>query len=763
MIRWSCLALYYSVFFVLATIPFCLYAHTTEIHSQDTLRNGNISGTIVDKVHQQPLQGVSVQLLPLTKGTYSSAKGEFRFSRIPVGTYTLVVSMIGYKCHHIPDIIIRSGRTTDLRIELEETPLTADEVIITSSYFSEEDISSVTMSFEELRRAPGAAGDINRALVMLPSAVQLDDNGNDLIVRGGAPFENGYYIDNIFTPNINHFPQMGASGGNISILNMDFVRNVSLISGGFSPQFGNRLSSIVDITLREGNREHYDTQLDLNFTGFGAQIEGPLHKNASFMVSAKRSYLDIISSLLEFNGAPRFGDAQAKISWDIHPNHHISLVNIFGVSEFIRSRQEALDSDNGTYGNELFHMNTLGTNIRSVWNSSLYSNTSFSYAYIDASRQWLETQTDNIAQQFSYQEYFYTARHITVWNPEKELSVETGTELQWYSLSGSSPEMNSTNMSGQFSQSNSGIFINILWRPLSSIMLRSGMRAAYFSHNDRIYPEPRISFHYTPNTLHSLYISYGQIHQSLPSFLLAQARENISLASPQAEHYIVGWQWLVADDIQSTLELYAKEYQDFPLSPNTPMRFPTDDVAGDDDDFDYYGALISEGIAYTRGIELTVQKKLSDHIYGTIGATYFRSAYRDANKQWRNRLFDNRLVCTMTLGWKPTDEWEMSIRWIYAGGRAVTPILTEESKNAGFTIFDNSRYLEDHLPAYHSLNIRVDKRWNFFNTNLITYISIMNVYNRKNPSGHYWNTSLQRIDYEAQFPLIPLIGIEYEL
>lgn len=93
----------------------------------------------------------------------------------------------------------------------------------------------------------------------------------------------------------------------------------------------------------------------------------------------------------------------------------------------------------------------------------------------------------------------------------------------------------------------------------------------------------------------------------------------------------------------------------------------------------------------------------------------------------------------------------------------MTPILTEESNNTGFTVFDNSRYLEDHLPAYHSLNIRIDKRWNFFNTNLITYISVMNVYNRKNPSGHYWNTTLQRIDYEAQFPLIPLIGIEYEL
>jgi len=751
--------------FLCITIVFCFSnsIHAAQNAEKDTLiPRGTLSGRIVHRINKQPISGASVAVIGTKKGAYTNTRGEFSINSLPVGAYTIRISMIGFISQTIPDIIIRSGRSTISDNELEETALSTDEVVVSSGYFRTQDISTTEMSFEELRRSPGTAGDINRALVMIPSAVQLDDNGNDLIVRGGAPFENGYYLDNMFTPNINHFPQMGASGGNISILNIDFVRNVSLIAGGFAPQFGNRLSSVVDISLRDGNREQYDAQLDFNMTGFGGQLEGPIGKDASFMISAKRSYLDLIAGLLNFNGAPRFGDAQGKLSWNISDNHSISLLNMYGISEFRRTREGALDTDEGSYGWEQFHTNTLGTNWKALWSENVYSNTSFSYALIDASREWRQTSSDEITTAFSYLEKFATLRNLTTWHSSEKLSVDGGTEWQWYNIGGESPQIQQGESLPTFTQTFGSIYGTCNWKPISEILLSAGARIAYFSHNEKIYAEPRISLKLFPTENHTLYITAGRVHQALPAFLLAQSAFNTSLPPPRADHYVIGWQWAAAEDIKITLEGYAKEYADFPLSPNRPLRFPTDDVAGDNDDFEHYGQLFPSGIAYTRGAELMIQKKLSGNFYGTFGATYFRSAYRDFSAMWRNRLFDNRMVCNITVGWKPTDEWEISMRWVYAGGRAVVPILTEQSAAMGYTIFDFARYNEDHLPPYHSLNIRADKRWYFLNTSLITYISVMNVYNRENPSAHYWDNRKQSIGYEAQFPLIPLLGVEFE-
>lgn len=737
--------------------------YAIEPSDKDTVKpRGTLAGTIIHRISKQPISGASVAVLGTKKGAYTNAKGEFTITSLHVGAYTIRVSMVGFVTQTVPDIIIRSGRTTRSDNELEETELSTDEVVVSSGYFRTQDVSTTEMSFEELRRSPGTAGDINRALVMIPSAVQLDDNGNDLIVRGGAPFENGYYLDNMFTPNINHFPQMGASGGNISILNIDFVRNVSLIAGGFAPQFGNRLSSVVDITLRDGNKEQYDAQLDFNMTGFGGQLEGPIGKDASFMVSAKRSYLDLIANWLDFNGAPRFGDAQGKVTWNVDENHSITLLNMFGTSEFIRSREEALDTDEGSYGWERFNTNTLGTNWKALWSDKVYSNTSFSYALIDAAREWRGTSSSDITTAFSYLEKFATLRSVTSWHSSEHVSVDGGTEWQWYNIGGESPQIQQGEQLPTFTQTFGSVYGMVLWKPIKEISFNAGLRMAYFSHNERVYAEPRISFKVLPSDEHTLYINAGRVHQSLPAFLLAQSVFNTTLPPPRADHYILGWQWAVTEDMKITVEGYAKEYADFPLSANMPLRFPTDDVAGDNDDFEYYGQLFPAGVAYTRGVEFMLQKKLSGNFYGTFGATYFRSAYKDYLSTWRNRLFDNRMVFNITVGWKPTDEWEISMRWVYAGGRAVVPILSEQSAAMGYTIYDFSRFNEDHLPPYHSLNIRADKRWYFLNTSLITYISVMNVYNRENPSAHYWDNRKQAIGYDAQFPLIPLLGVEFE-
>ena len=232
--------------------------------------------------------------------------GRFAIEAVPVGSYTLVVSYLGYQTSARADVIVKSKRISRVDVNLSPSALSADEVVVEAGYFSrsaEQPVSIVGFSSEEIRRAPGTAGDVSRVIFGLPSVAKVDDTKNSLIVRGGGPIENAFYVDNIAIPNINHFPDQGSTGGPIGILNVDFIREADFMVGGFSTAYGNRLSSVTDISFRNGNRDEIDGQLDMNIAGFGGAIEGPLpNKSGSYLLSARRSFLDLIVSAIDAGG-----------------------------------------------------------------------------------------------------------------------------------------------------------------------------------------------------------------------------------------------------------------------------------------------------------------------------------------------------------------------------------------------------------------------------------------------------------------------------
>lgn len=749
---------YFSFAFFLVVL-FCTYPAFAQ-----QMPVGTLKGRLVHQTTKAPLAGVTIVVEGAKKGAMSNDKGEFSIATLPVGNYTVRFRLLGFEPFVEPDVIIRSQRTTFMETELIESAITLEQITVSSGYFRSAAIapaSTMEMGAEELRRAPGSAGDVNRALYALPSVVQADDEANDLIVRGGAPFENGYYIDNIFTPNINHFPQQGASGGNIAMLNIDFIKNVTMLAGGFDASYGNRLSAVVDVQMREPNRDAYDAQIDLNMTGFGGSVEGPISSDGAFMFSAKHSYFDLIVDQLKLGIAPTFYDLQGKVTYDLGSHHKLTVLDVFGKSEFVRDREKAKELEEDTFGKEQYTQNTAGANWRALWGDNGYSNTAFSYASIDGSNQWLLTGNGQRTENNSNQEKFTTIRHSTVFQIDRDRSIEFGGEWQQHSLDGfASPDGREHHFA--LSESTAGIFVTAqqtLWERFS---IQLGMRAAYFSQGEKVFAEPRLKLSYMPSDVFSVYAAYGMLHQSLPLFLKAYTYDSTTLSVPEAQHYIVGMKYLFSDDIQLTVEGYAKEYKGFPLAPDRPTRFVVDDVVGDDSEFDYYRALTSGGEAYTRGIELLLQKKLANHFYGILGTSYFRSQYRDLTGTWRNRLFDNRIVFTFSAGWKPNDEWEASLRWVYAGGKAYTPIDVEKARQQGWSVPDVSRIMAEYYPAYHSLNVRVDKRFYFMNTNLILYASVLNAYNRANVRNYYWDATRQQIRQNSMLPVIPILGVEYE-
>lgn len=734
---------------------------------------GIIQGKVIDADTKVPLIGTNVSVIGTIKGAASGMDGSFKIRTVPVGSYVLRFDYIGYTQLKKTDVIVRSERITYVNVELKMAAIKTDEVSVTAGYFSEsaeEPTSVINFSYEEIRRAPGSAGDVSRILMTLPSIAKVNDQSNNLIVRGGNPIENTFYIDNIEIPNINHFPHQGASGGPIGILNVDFIQEVTFYSGGFSSMYGDKLSSIMDITFREGNRSDFDGQLDLNFSGFGGVAEGPLLKGkGSWLLSARRSYLDFVVDAFDVGStvAPIYGDMQGKIVYDINQCHKLMLLGVFADDHNAPDRETGEENYMTHYGNQDLYQGTIGLNWLAVWGKNGYSNTSLAYTSNNYDEDWYETTTGLYKIQNRTDERTFKFRNINHIRFHQNHSVEFGIEAKhlvedydnWYAATTNDigVAVPALKLKNKLSGDKAGGFVNYIVKPFFGLTTTLGLRADYFSYNKSKVVSPRIAFSYQLTHKTSLNGSAGLFYQNLPLLLLAQNKSNKNLKNVKATHYILGINYLVTDNTQLTVEVYQKNYQNFPMDPLQPALFIIDDNY-----FNNFGKLTDNGEALSRGLEIMIQKKLAKNFYGLASGSIFRSRYRGADGVWRDRSFDNRVTFSLEGGYKPNNKWELSMRWIYAGGVPYTPFDIEKSKQIHRAVYDGNRVNQDRYPDYHSMNIRFDRRFNFSRSNIVFYLSVWNTYNRKNIANYFWNDKDQKQDKVYQWGLLPIFGLEYE-
>ena len=302
-------------------------------------------------------------------------------------------------------------------------------------------------------------------------------------------------------------------------------------------------------------------------------------------------------------------------------------------------------------------------------------------------------------------------------------------------------------------------FTSTLW---SRITTTVGIRLDYFSYSEKDHASPRFSLSYQMTDRTSIKASYGIYYQNLPLILLSQNDAHKNLKDPKAVHYVLGFQHLLSENIRLSLEVYHKDYDHFPLDPAQPQLFILDELYYRYGFFFNHEQLVDQGAAFSRGVELVIQKKLAKDIYGTLSASYFKSRYRDYDGIWRDRVFDNRYIVGIEGGYKPNNRWEFSLRWIYAGGPPYTPFDEEASHSLNRGVFDEDNINGARYPTYHSLNIRFDRRFHFSRSNLIFYFSVWNAYNRKNVASYLWNEMENKQDTLYQWSLLPIFGLEFE-
>ena len=307
-----------------------------------------VKGTVIDKSSRQPLEFINVMIVGLNKGGVTNAEGKFSIEQVPPGIYRLQASAIGYKTVTTPEYIL-STRDLHIQIEMEENQTELEGVTITASPFRRDIESPVSLriiGLQEIEKSPGANRDISRIVQSYPG-VAFSPIGyrNDLIVRGGSPSENRFYLDGVEIPNINHFSTQGASGGPVGILNADLIREVNFYTGAFPTDKGNALSSVLDFKLRDGDMERNSVKATLGASEVSLASNGHLGKKTSYLVSVRQSYLQFLFDMLGLPFLPTFTDAQFKLKTRFDAQNELTVLGLGGIDK-MKLNTKADDEDN---------------------------------------------------------------------------------------------------------------------------------------------------------------------------------------------------------------------------------------------------------------------------------------------------------------------------------------------------------------------------------------------------------------------------------
>ena len=767
-----------SAFVAAAVLAAVLLSGGVEAHAQEPARGGSMHGQVLAAVTRQPLTGAAVVVLDRGLAEVTGDDGRFIMRGVPAGLHRVQIVLLGYEPAILHDVVVRPNRVTPVAVELDEAAGVREAVDVTADYFTaaeEEAVGTVSFNFEEIRRSPGSAGDVSRLLQVLPSVGMATDQRNDLIVRGGSPAENLTVVDNIEIPNINHFPTQGASGGVIGLLNTDLIADVSFSAGGFGAEHGDRLSSVMVVTQREGNRSELDGEISTSMAGVGLLLEGPLAGGrGSWALSARRSYLELIAGVVGAIGTggavPRYSDVQGMATYDVSPEHRLQVLALGGFDAIDLSLDDREDSDVVSRARQ----SVGGLNWRWLWSGDGYAETSIAHTRADHGVRVTEAAGDETRVLFDNDSREQEVVLRSNWRHRprrrdragvgrhRETAVRRLRSLRRARSHSPRYARRAARRAGLAGRGARRAPSASLEQSLRSRVSRPrlGGRFDYFSLNARGAWSPRLGLAYDLDPRTTLTAAAGVYHQTLPVWLLVQHPDNRRLDNQRANHAVAGVRRRLTPSTLLSVEAYRKDYRELPFDPDDPTALVVDQFA----DFrtPAPGRLAGGGRARSHGVEGLVRKKLAADVYGLASYAYSVSRYTDLAGVERNRAFDHRHVASVIVGYRPSDRFEFSGRWRFAGGRPYSPFDPVLSIQAGAGIVRRGRINAERHAAYHRLDLRFDHRRHYRDVTLVSFFSVLNAYNRDNVFHHYWDAEDNRPRRSTQWGFLPVGGFELE-
>lgn len=721
-------------------------------------QNGVIKGTVSDSKNNEPVIGAFVTLLNTDKGSVTEIDGTFIIEGIKPGVYDVEVSYLGYETKTLFEIEVQGAKPTMLQFLLQEASTTLQEVTIKAASFkksAESPVSLKNIGVSEIRRNPGGNRDISRVIQSLPGVTSTASFRNDLIIRGGAPNENRFFIDDVEIPNINHFATQGSSGGPAGILNVDFIREVDFFGSAFPVTRGNSLSSVFNFKFKDGRDDRIGLTATAGATDLGVTLEGPLSKKTTFLVSARRSYLQFLFKAIGLPFLPTYTDFNAKLKYKIDKKSEIYFIGVGAIDDFSLNL-EANDTED-----KQFILNFLPINTQ--WN---YSNGVVYKRYNDrgfTSYILSRNMLNNEAVKYLGNDDSDPANLILSYKSqeiENKLRIENTSTFGAYTFTGGGlyeyVKFNANTFNKIFSQQGPedinyfseldfhkfGLFANVSRRFLKEkLNISVGARIDGNNLNENMRNplqqfSPRIAASYDITERFSYNMSIGRYFQLPPYTSLgyrnAESRLvnlNNGITYIQADHFVAGLEYNTKSSSRITLEGYYKIYDNYPFLLREGIS-----LANLGGDFGIIGnqevRSVSEGRTY--GLELMFQQRLFKGFYGIAAYTLGFSEFKDQNGVYIPSSWDSRNIVNLTIGKRFKKDWEVGVKWRYQSGLPFTPFNDNSSlvlnwERNGRGIPDYTRLNTLRTTASSIIDFRVDKKWFFKRWDLNLYLDIQNL------------------------------------
>lgn len=702
------------------------------------------------------MEFVNVSVTGLDKATVTDENGMFVLDNIPPGIYTLKATALGLKPTVTPEYII-STRDITVSIEMESSPTELSTLTVSGSPIRRDMNSPIGLriiGIQEIERSPGANRDISRIVQSYPG-VSFSPAGyrNDLIVRGGSPSENRFYLDGIEIPNINHFSTQGASGGPVGIINADLIREVKFYTGAFPAERGNALSSVLDFRLREGDMDQYTLKATLGASEVSLASTGHIGNKTSYLVSVRQSYLQFLFKLLGLPFLPTFTDAQFKIKTWFDKNNELTILGLSGIdnmklntsltgedAEYLLSYLPTIKQETFTLGASYKHFS--GIHAQTVTLSHSYlNNRNTKYRDNDESSQdnlvlnikskeretklrfentsRLENWTINAGFNLDYANY--TDNTFQKLFLDKPLTLQYNTDLNLFRW-------------GIFA---SATYVTPDERFTASLGLRTDANN-YSAEMKNMLKQlsPRISLDY--RIIGDLHVSgnFGIFYQ-LPPYTAMGFKDNEgnlvnkSLKYMQVIQEGLGLNWHKGTSLEISLEGFYKRYNNIPLSVADQITLS---CKGNDYGIVGNEALVSTAQGRSYGLELLARWFISKKLNLSSSFTLFKSEFRNTkDSKYVVSAWDNNYIFNLTGTYNLPKHWSIGAKVKCIGGAPYTPYDVEKSSLVtawdakGRPYYDYSQQNTKRLPAYGQLDIRVDKTFYIKRCMLGFYIDLQNV------------------------------------
>jgi len=730
-------------------VIFCLLIISLKLQSQNL---GTISGKIFSNETGLILEGATIQIENSNFFSITDENGYFQINNVPTSSYNITASFVGYKSLTLYNVIIKSVGNQSLQFSLDQSTEILDEVVVIQSPFKtslETPLSTQTFSAIEIETYPGGNNDITRVIQSLPGiSPSVGGFRNDIIIRGGGPNETVYYLDGIEIPNINHFSTQGSSGGPVGLINVSFIKDVTLSTSSFGAEYDNALSGVLSFEQKEANIERISGNFRIGSSEAGLTFEGPINifnnKETSFIFSVRRSYLQFIFKAFGFSFLPDYWDYQMKIKHKIDDYNYLNFIGIGSIDELTVNESNEFNFENESTIEQIPIINqrsrTFGLSWKRIFkNKSGFFNLSISNNMLENNFERFQNNLSRVDPTFINisNEEETKIRFISTKNLKKfKFSYGGNFQLSDYI---NKYEYNYYNIyyNTKINFIKYGLFIKgsgLFLDDKLGISLGFRVDQDNFTLNNDFFenfsPRLALSFIISEDNKWKLNFSSGRYFK-IPTYtsLGFKNLNNIFLNKTSkytmSDHIVGGIEFNWSESSRLTLELFNKKYNNYPVSVLDGVS-----LANKGGDFEVLGneEILTIGKGKSYGLEFLYQQKLKNNFYGILSYTLFYSKFSGLDKVYFPSVWDNRHILSFTGGYKLKKNWELSSKIRYTGKTPYAPVdIFSSVKSYPEIIFDYSKLGNYYLTEFTKLDIRIDKRWNFKSTSMNFYIDIENL------------------------------------